>query len=677
MHQLRFRQVHLDFHTSPAIEQVGAAFDKNEWQEALKRGHIDSITCFSKCHHGYNYHPTRVGKMHPHLNFDLLSAQFHAAKELGINVPIYVSTGVDNLASYEHPEWREIDGNGQFAGLGTGGPLHPYFHKLCFNSPYVDYLYNQIREAVELFPQADGFFLDIVFQGQCCCKFCLDWMHERGLDARDESSRKQCAEYALKRYLRETTAACRIHRPDMPVFHNSGHIARGRRDVLQYFSHLELESLPTGGWGYDHFPLSAAYCTNLPHQFLGMTGKFHTTWGEFGGFKHPNALRYECAAMLAYGARCSIGDQLHPSGRMDASTYALIGAAYSEVQQKEPWCVGAQSVADVGLLSSAAMRSGHQGPGLADHPDTGASRLLLEGHFLFDVLDSEMEFSKYRALILPDDVRITDDLKKKLDAYLAAGGKLMLTGQSGLTPNDSGFAFDIGASWHGESEFQPDYILPHEILQPSFVHSPWVMYLKSQRIKTTSGQSLGDVYDPYFNRAYHHFCSHQHTPPRTDASGFACAVRHNNILYVAHPIFSLYSAVGAVVYRHYFNNLLRQLLDAPTVQINAPSTARVTLKHQADHSRYVLHLLYASKISRGSVMEMSGGTLAGKSSIEVIEELLPLHDIDITLRLPHKPLRAILQPQGTPIALTTDGDTLVLHVDQFTCHQMIALEYGE
>ena len=28
-------------------------------------------------------------------------------------------------------------------------------------------------------------------------------------------------------------------------------------------THLELESLPTGGWGYDHFPLSARYAQTL------------------------------------------------------------------------------------------------------------------------------------------------------------------------------------------------------------------------------------------------------------------------------------------------------------------------------------------------------------------------------------------------------------------------------
>ena len=30
MHHLRFRQVHLDFHTSPAIPGIGLAFDKDE-----------------------------------------------------------------------------------------------------------------------------------------------------------------------------------------------------------------------------------------------------------------------------------------------------------------------------------------------------------------------------------------------------------------------------------------------------------------------------------------------------------------------------------------------------------------------------------------------------------------------------------------------------------------------
>jgi hypothetical protein len=36
----------------------------------VKMGHIDSMTIFAKCHHGYSYYPTGVGTVHPHLKFD-------------------------------------------------------------------------------------------------------------------------------------------------------------------------------------------------------------------------------------------------------------------------------------------------------------------------------------------------------------------------------------------------------------------------------------------------------------------------------------------------------------------------------------------------------------------------------------------------------------------------------
>src|SRR5690242_3115984 len=57
---LRFRQVHLDFHTSPLIPDVGRDFDAEAFADSVQAGHIDSITCFAKCHHGMSYYPTKV-----------------------------------------------------------------------------------------------------------------------------------------------------------------------------------------------------------------------------------------------------------------------------------------------------------------------------------------------------------------------------------------------------------------------------------------------------------------------------------------------------------------------------------------------------------------------------------------------------------------------------------------
>ena len=81
---MRFRQVHLDFHTSEKINGIGENFSKEQFQNALREGHVNSITVFSKCHHGWAYHPSEANAMHPGLSFDLLKAEIDAAHEIGV-----------------------------------------------------------------------------------------------------------------------------------------------------------------------------------------------------------------------------------------------------------------------------------------------------------------------------------------------------------------------------------------------------------------------------------------------------------------------------------------------------------------------------------------------------------------------------------------------------------------
>jgi len=674
---LRFRQIHLDFHTSPLIPGIGTAFDKNRWQECLRESAVDSVTLFSKCHHGVSYHPTKIGKMHPRLGFDLLRAQFDALKEIGINAPIYLSAGVDNVASHEHPEWREISPDGSFTGWAKS-PLQAGYHSMDFHSPYLDYLCEQIREVVQLFPDCDGIFLDIISQSGGCGRWSLDFMQAHGLDPEKETDRRESCRLALEKYYKATTEASRSGRADMPVFHNAGHIPRGRNEILPYFSHLELESLPTGGWGYDHFPMSAKYACNLDKDFLGMTGKFHTTWGEVGGFKHPNALRYECAAMLAFGARCSVGDQLHPDARLDESTYEIIGEAYRDVAAKEDWVAGAEQIFDIGVLSSEA----ENGSFRESFSDEGANRVLLENHFLFAIIDRTMDFDRFKLLVLPDDIRIDEELKTKLDAFLAKGGSLLLSGESGLWRDKDEPAFDFGATYEGLSPFHPadkepnrghDYILPIAELRADFVKTPQIMYDRSHRVRVTDGESLGEVFAPYFNRNWAHFSGHQHTPNVRESSGYACGVRKGNVVYFSHPVFRHYRQYGAVAYREFVAKTIRRMLgDRMTLTTNLPSTARITLTKQPSHNRHVLHLLYAPTISRGGVMQLSGGNLSAGRSVEVIEDLPPLMNTEVSLNF--AVADAMLVPEGIPLEVIRSGGRSILRVPEFSCHQMVELK---
>ena len=112
------RQVHLDFHTSEFMENVGSKFDKKQFQEALITGHVNSITIFGKCHHGYFYYPTEVGTPHPGLapGRDLAGEMMEACHEIGVYAPLYLTVGFSVLDMKEHPEWVSRRRDGSFNG---------------------------------------------------------------------------------------------------------------------------------------------------------------------------------------------------------------------------------------------------------------------------------------------------------------------------------------------------------------------------------------------------------------------------------------------------------------------------------------------------------------------------------------------------------------------------------
>lgn len=113
INEVRHRQVHLDFHTSELIPGIGEEFNKEQWQNALKSGHVNQVNIFAKGHHSWSYYPTNVGQMHPHLKFDLLGAQIEACHEIGVRCPIYFTVGWSANDAESHPEWcaRKKDGS--------------------------------------------------------------------------------------------------------------------------------------------------------------------------------------------------------------------------------------------------------------------------------------------------------------------------------------------------------------------------------------------------------------------------------------------------------------------------------------------------------------------------------------------------------------------------------------
>lgn len=350
---------------------------------------------------------------------------------------------------------------------------------------------------------------------------------------------------------------------------------------------------------------------------------------------------------------------------MDEATYALIGAAYAEVESKELWCAGTESVADIAILSLEAAREacpdGQELKGQRNLADAGVVRMLTEGHYLFDIVDTLSDFGAYKVLILPDEVPVWPELASAIAEFTAGGGKVLATGRSGLNAAGDAFVLNLGLNWKGTNPYKPAYFRP-DFIPGALLPASYVMYGEGQLVELNSGQSLGCLENPYFNRDVFTFCSHQHTPSAKEDNGPGMVESENGI-YIAWDVFSDYADGGHLILKEMVLHALSRLLPEPALRTRLPARGVTTLQYQPAERRYVNHLLYAAPVLKGRT--------------EVIEDIVPLRDVSVSLRLPSPaPVqRVYLAPSMTELPFTVGQDGEIGYMLPYLeNHQMVVLE---
>lgn len=291
--------------------------------------------------------------------------------------------------------------------------------------------------------------------------------------------------------------------------------------------------------------------------------------------------------------------------------------------------------------------------------NVGACRILLEGKLLFDFIDRETDFSGYKLLILPDEIRVDEELAARLRAYIAQGGKALLTGRSGLKVDADEFALDVGARFVGENPFRPNYMIPeYDAVNGK---TAYVMYEQGYLIERTTGEAFAQSGDPYFNRQPFFFSSHQHTPNDPEKTHIA-AVQKGGVVYIGWNAFRDYAIKGELHVKEMVLHAVERLLPSCERRVSVrrlPDRGVVTVTRQG--ARDVVHLLFAHTTVRGK-------------GIEVIEDAVPLYNVSASLKRDERPSRVYLAPQMQEIPFEYEDGSVRFTVDCFTLHQMIAVE---
>ena len=132
---------------------------------------------------------------------------------------------------------------------------------------------------------------------------------------------------------------------------------------------------------------------------------------------------------------------------------------------------------------------------------------------------------------------------------------------------------------------------------------------------------------------------------------------------MARPLFREYAVSSRRVHRQVLANCLQRLLPRPRVGAhNLPSTAIVTVRRQGwDLIVHLLHYVHQRRAQQG---------------LNIIEDVLPLHDVEVSIRAERRPYAVRLVPEEAAIEWEWQDGYVRFHVPRVNGYQIVQLVDG-
>ncbi len=435
----------VDHHSPDPPVQPLDHLDVCEWEDALKRAHVNCMLTYCKDHYGVTYYDTRVGRKHPGLQTDWIAEVAEMLRRNDIEFWAYYSLGFDKWAADNHPDWRLLDEHGNPRRAGAKWPF------VCCNTGYREYMMAQLAEIFAY--QPDSLFLDIVATPLCWCEACTTLFRERyGMemprgDAKVEHWRTlqdwhvEVLQYDLFKMLVDHVHAVD---PRVPISINGCHLHNPRK-VMDLMDWTYAE--PWAG----NF-VSAGFARGVGVDAQIGPGGLSQVYNPYP----PSVFVAEIAGIAAQGVRPFLfSGTLKPDGSLERLEFDEIGAAYGEVEKYQKLLRNRDAIKDVAIVFSEQTRLWgldeirfREDPWmpLVDAPYTEAVAGAINAGAVAKVacevvpawnLCSE-ELAQYRALILPNMTAMSDEQAAVIAEWVEAGGSLLATMRTGMGDEKGG-----------------------------------------------------------------------------------------------------------------------------------------------------------------------------------------------------------------------------------------------
>jgi len=468
------------------------------------------------------------------------------------------------------------------------------------------------------------------------------------------------------------------HRPEVVVSINWVYASRVPEIVPEGIGAL-VADVPPEDQVFNGSYFSANWAT-LGRPFDIMNSAFLQWWGDWG-CKPAVAMQQEVATAIAHGGLTWVGYQMKQDFDVEPAVMAELGKTLDFVREREPLLAGAQPVPYVGILHSThGYLAGDEASFFVDERSArGAHRLLTESmvpHHFFHEQALRERLSQLRAVILPDQRFLDQELIPALTDWVRAGGLLIATGLTGTRDaeyRDTGrFALEdlLGVRLEGVYDQPHAYFeVTDSRLKPGTLNMPHLAEAKFALARPVADNievmaRLRKIYlrsDGQFLLRW--------SPVGEDSGYPAITLRRVGkgwAAYFAGDPFRAYQVKNQWNLKPIVANLLRLMVPDPPVVVDAPAWLEVVLMRQPAagrrRERLLVHLVNQH------------GDHAVDTNYRCVEQIQPVRRVKVQVRCPKRPKKVTLEPDGSTPKWGYAKGVLTVNVPEVAIHRVVAIE---
>ena len=648
--QERLHHIHLDFHTPEFPACAVKKLDTEGIIKALADAKVNAVKVFTKDHYGNSYYNTKVGHKHSGLKEDMFGEMVKYAKQYDIKVIAYYSICCEYRAATQNPDWaqRDIEGN----TLGVGG----FWKDICINSAYrYEWVYPQLSEIINNY-DFDGFWLDMLYflPKGCYCDNCKKLFREQygqELAEADNKIVKQFRVESMRKFLGEVNHLIKESGKQIAVMANGcgfieqardGHAQNlmGRQSIDLVDCHV-VEAQPA--WdGYALLSAPARYMRTLDKPFEILCVRFIAHWGEWT-FKPVTQLKYEFSTILSNGGIISCGDQAYPEGTIDPQSYKNIGEAFEFIEPREKFIKGAKTVKHTAVLN-------YNNNYLSVF---GASKMLIESHIQFDIIDIEEidNISDYSVLICDNVGDIDEKYAEKIRGFVSEGGTLIACHDSCV----NSLSDVLGVDFQGKSTYTVGYIC-------GLFDYPVLVKDEAFNFKSTTAKKIADFVYPITNVTEGRFFSHLDAPPANKSFYPSITVneyKKGKAIYICFPLFKAFWQTQHYPLKSVFQKIAEDNIE-PFIKTDAPSSIEINIMEKEQELIVNFVNFHCER--------------PGLDGYPYIENIPSYQNISFAIKA-DKPKEITLEPGGQKLNYDYENNYVKVVIPQINIYEILALKY--